>query len=58
MEEVLREFFEVSGQRINVLKSKLFVSRNTEERLANRLSHTFEVPLTKDLGIYLGMLII
>lgn len=51
----LEEFCRVSGQKINTAKSLLYVSKNVETGLANRMSSLFGVPITPNLGTYLGM---
>ncbi|KAI5658594.1 hypothetical protein M9H77_27387 [Catharanthus roseus] len=52
------DLLSLGNQRINVHKSKLFLSRNTQATLGEALSRTFETPLTEDLGVYLGMPIV
>lgn len=49
--EVLNTFCDISGQTINFAKSKLFVSANINRRLSNLC----RIPLTNDLGKYLGI---
>lgn len=43
------------GQKVSFSKSKLLVSRNVTDGLANSLSAILGVPLTKQLGKYLGV---
>lgn len=43
---------------MNMQKSKLVVSPNTSPNITNTLSQRFEVLITKDLGLYLGLPII
>lgn len=45
----------MSSQEINTHKYKLFMSIKTLEDLEATLSKPFDIPLTNDLGIYLGM---
>lgn len=52
--EVLNEFCEISGQKINLQKSKLFVSSNSPRSEALSLSYQSGIGLTHDLGKYLG----
>ncbi|XP_028055196.1 uncharacterized protein LOC114259389 [Camellia sinensis] len=52
--DVLCEFCEVSGQKINYAKSKLFISPNIPRLLAKSISSSSGIPLTQDLGKYLG----
>ncbi|GLT49358.1 hypothetical protein SLA2020_229210 [Shorea laevis] len=54
----LDEFAERLGLEINLKKSKLFVSPNIQGQLANSFSSACGIPLTNDLGIYLGVPII
>lgn len=51
---VLSEFCEVSSQKVNLLKSKLFVSPYLSIRFAKSLSFQSGIPLTHNLGKYLG----
>ena len=51
----LNIFCNISGQKVNFSKSSLYVSRNVENSLANQLSSMSGIPLTTDLGMYLGM---
>ncbi|CAL5324749.1 unnamed protein product [Camellia sinensis] len=52
--EVLSEFCEISGQKINFQKSKMYVSPNIPRREALPLSYQCGMTLTNDLGKYLG----
>lgn len=54
IKEGLEGFCNNSGQYINFTKSLLFVSLNIAEQEMKQLSKEFGVPLTKDLGSYLG----
>lgn len=56
--KVMEVFCIASGQKVNIQKSKLFASKNVASGQTDRLSHTFEIPCTADLGIYLGMLVL
>lgn len=53
--ETLNIFCDMSGQKINFQKSSLFVSNNVNVNHARSLSTLCGIPLTKDLGIYLGI---
>lgn len=55
MKNILKAFCSISGQKVNVAKSKLLVSKNTPSSLARCISQQVEIPLTQDLGVYLGM---
>lgn len=55
MEQVVRDFCEITGQKIRTEKSKLFVSQNVGQRLAKKLSKEFNITLTENLGKYLGI---
>ncbi|CAL1393436.1 unnamed protein product [Linum trigynum] len=52
------EFCHSSGQRVNYEKSAIFVSANIDRRRARRLSQRAGIPLTVDLGRYLGVMAI
>lgn len=52
--ECFNTFCSGSGQRINFLKSHIFVSNNVDETMAHNLSAMAGIPLTNDLGRYLG----
>ncbi|GLT30109.1 hypothetical protein SLA2020_049290 [Shorea laevis] len=54
----LSEFSGRSGLDINLSKSKLFVSPNIQGQVANSFSSACGIPLTCDLGVYLGVPII
>ncbi|KAL7224711.1 hypothetical protein ACSBR1_026069 [Camellia fascicularis] len=43
------------GQRINLQKSKMFISPNVNRNLAKKLSQQCGISLTQDLGKYLGV---
>ncbi|CAL5382784.1 unnamed protein product [Camellia sinensis] len=53
--EVLNEFSMLSGLRVNLTKSKLFVSPNVDRRKAKDLSHICGIGLTQNLGKFLGV---
>ncbi|GLT31849.1 hypothetical protein SLA2020_065570 [Shorea laevis] len=53
--DCLSEFARCSRLELNLSKSKLFVSPNVQRHLANSYSTTCGIPLTNDLGIYLGV---
>lgn len=52
---VMQEFCNISGQKVNTHKSKLYVSKNTSLTLAGDLEKKFDIPLSDNLIIYLGM---
>ncbi|XP_028099143.1 uncharacterized protein LOC114298722 [Camellia sinensis] len=52
---VMNEFFEIFGLKINAHKSKLFVSPNIDRRNTRELSTNCGIPLTFELGKYLGV---
>ena len=51
----LTVFCNASGQKVNFLKSSLFVSPNVSTSTASRLSSKSGIPLVSDLGRYLGV---
>ncbi|GKV49594.1 hypothetical protein SLEP1_g56334 [Rubroshorea leprosula] len=51
----LTEFSNESGVDINLTKSKLYVSPNIQRHVAGNLSAACGIPLTIDLGSYLGV---
>ncbi|XP_073051702.1 uncharacterized protein [Primulina eburnea] len=53
--ECLNKFCTSSGQRVNFQKSHIFFSRNVSATVANDISSTSGIPLTTDLGRYLGV---
>lgn len=55
MMQVLNEFCDISGQTVNLSKSKLYVSPNIDRNKARRLSIFCGIALTNDLGKYLGV---
>lgn len=54
MEAVLRHFCEISSQKVNIGKSKLYVSRNTNRVVELAISSKWGIFLTSDFGRYLG----
>lgn len=55
IKKVIREFCGISGQKIITYKSRIFVSPNMSQSIANALSSNFDIPITDDLGRYLGV---
>lgn len=55
IKKVIQEFCGISGQKIITYKSRIFVSPNVSQSLANALSSNFDIPITDDLGRYLGV---
>lgn len=55
IEQILSKFCHESERKVNTSKSKLFVSENTFCSLAHLLGMKFDIPLTTDLGIDLGV---
>ncbi|GLT30193.1 hypothetical protein SLA2020_050080 [Shorea laevis] len=53
--DCLQEFSSESGLHINLNKSKLYVSPNIQRHMAGAFSEACGIPLTSDLGIYLGV---
>ncbi|CAL1353594.1 unnamed protein product [Linum trigynum] len=58
IKQCLDEFCLSSGQRVNYSKSAIFVSANIDRRIARRLANRVGIPLTVDLGRYLGVMAI
>lgn len=54
----LDHFCSHSGQRVSLNKSKLFLSPNISHSLASGISNILGIPLTNNLGKYLGVPII
>lgn len=54
IKDSLKNFCRALGQRINLSKSLMFVSPNISEHEALRLGSSMGIPLTLDLGCYLG----
>lgn len=57
IKEGLDHFCSCSGQRVNYLKSSMFVSPNINALEAERLSNIMEIPLKKKIRKYLGHII-
>lgn len=55
MQEVLSRFCQESGQRVHNTKSRVWFSPNTASQVMKQLSRTIAMPITSDLGIYLGV---
>ncbi|GLU17744.1 hypothetical protein SLE2022_341000 [Rubroshorea leprosula] len=56
--DVLNQFSNSSGLVLNLQKSKLFFSANIQSAVANSLSTRCGIPLTSNLGSYLGIPVI
>lgn len=54
IKEGLDNFSRASGQKVSYNKSMMFVSPNIEAQVAAGLSTQLGIPLTEDLGRYLG----
>lgn len=52
---ILKIFCDISGQLVNFKKSKLFCSKSVPFFRAQALSAKMGIPLTNDLGAYLGL---
>lgn len=55
IQQLLQQFASQSGLQLNVGKSKLFISKNISDARARALSQQSGIPLTADLGMYLGV---
>lgn len=53
--EVLEDFCIMSGQTVSLAKSKMYVSSNIPRDKARNLSNCCGIPLTNNLGKYLGV---
>lgn len=53
-QELLDDFTMASGQRINLLKSRIFFSPNVSKDEASRISNETGIPITEDFGTYVG----
>ncbi|CAN1774822.1 hypothetical protein LINPERHAP1_LOCUS13106 [Linum perenne] len=51
----LNRFCVASGQAVSFEKSAIFCSKNVDRRIASTISATLGIPLTQDLGRYLGV---
>ena len=58
MMKCIEEFYRASGLKISVAKSRLFVSPNVDNAIARSLSTLSSIPLTNNLGTYLGVPIV
>lgn len=56
MEDILRKFCGVSGQKVNMAKSKLYVSHNINKAMKLTINTEWGISLTADLDKYLGVL--
>lgn len=54
--ECFNDFCAISGQVISPAKEKLFVSPNFHKLTAREISARCQIPLTADLGKYLGLI--
>ncbi|XP_056690403.1 uncharacterized protein [Spinacia oleracea] len=54
MKEVLRNFWDCSGQKMNNSKSKIYFSKHTPQNQKDLFCNTLEVQPSPDLGTYLG----
>lgn len=52
--EILKNFYDKSGQRINKNKTKIFFLQNIAKHIKRQLVHAYGFSETKDLGKYLG----
>lgn len=52
--DTLRNFFEISGQKMNTAKSKNYFSPNTSQDIIDEFEQDLDVRSAKDLGTYLG----
>lgn len=50
----MQDFYDISGQRINVAKCKLYVPRNINQAVELAISSKWGIPLTSHLGKYLS----
>lgn len=55
MEHIMATFCAVSGQYVNWVKSRIWLSLNTLSFIRNVICLEFKVLRTKDLGSYLGI---
>lgn len=58
LEAILQEFFAVSRQRVNLLKSKIWYSQNTAHTIIQMITQQFRISSTKNLGKYLDFPIV
>lgn len=57
IKEGLELFCKASGQHVNCQKSLMFCSPNIHDQDASRMSANMGIPLTKEIGRYLGHII-
>ncbi|KDP39672.1 hypothetical protein JCGZ_02692 [Jatropha curcas] len=53
--QCLQQFDNLSGQRVNMAKSKIFFSANVDMPLRTHICSTAGISLTEDIGVYLGV---
>lgn len=51
---ILDEFYDASGQKVNLSKPQVFFSKNVSNGTATDLSNQLDIAVTSDLGRYLG----
>ncbi|KAM1198285.1 hypothetical protein ACFX1X_009850 [Malus domestica] len=52
---LLRAYWHASGQQVNLQKSTVYFSTNTQTRHAHTLCDILGMPQVDDLGVYLGI---
>jgi hypothetical protein len=55
IKDIMNEFSDISGLKIHFQKSSMYVSPNLERGRANGLRWRSGIPITQDLGKYLGV---
>lgn len=55
IKEVLDRFSRCSGQKVNLIKYHIYVSTNISLIIAGELAQAIGIPITNDLGRYLGV---
>lgn len=55
LKEILHEFYELSGHKVNLKKTNIFFSRGVREPLKSIFSNLLGYQKTQDLGHYLGV---
>lgn len=55
MQEVLENFCQISGQKVNLNKSRIWYTPNTPSHLVSTITSRFGIATTKDLGMYPGV---
>lgn len=53
--KILDKFCKASGQKVNISKSKCFISKNVPGNRIMMIKNTSGIPVTKDLDMYLGI---